>query len=613
MTSNSTSNVTSNPIETILDKKNEKLSVFPVQYNGVWNMYKQQQSAFWLAAEIDFSKDYDDYLKLDDNEKYFIKMILSFFLVADTLVNVNLSECFINEIKILEIVNTYIWQRAVEVIHCCSADTLILTDKGYYFISDKVDTDVNVWNGSEFSSVRVKYTGDQCLTKVILSNGMELECTLEHKWYIKNNFIAGSNEEIITTKNLSIGMIISEYNLPIIEMEDPYNFTNPSYHAYFHDSIEKDSCKPKYFVPINYSIIIRLKWITGLLKRSFYKNNMTILYSPNHKFLLNIQILFTTLKLFVSVEKKEKESCLFIRNNEYDKLIKLIDSYNIDYNDEDIKNLDYYDNDNDSIISIKSIGKVSNKKYPTYCFTEKKKGKAIFNGILTGQSETYSLQVDNLIKDSVEKEEVFDAIKNFSCIKNKISWINKWIETGGSEGCEDRSRPPSSIQRKLVAFVIVEGLFFSGSFCSIFWFKKRGLMPGLCKSNEFISRDEGLHTNFGAHVYSLLDYKLDQKEVHNIFIEGVKIEEEFITSILPCDLLGMNSNLMIQYIKFVADDLMLKLGYEKYYMVSNPFDFMERIGMEGKTNFFESRPTEYQNPCINNKTLNSEFKFDDEF
>jgi len=213
----------------------------------------------------------------------------------------------------------------------------------------------------------------------------------------------------------------------------------------------------------------------------------------------------------------------------------------------------------------------------------------------------------------VEKEEVFDAIKNFSCIKNKISWINKWIETGGSEGCEDRSRPPSSIQRKLVAFVIVEGLFFSGSFCSIFWFKKRGLMPGLCKSNEFISRDEGLHTNFGAHVYSLLDYKLDQKEVHNIFIEGVKIEEEFITSILPCDLLGMNSNLMIQYIKFVADDLMLKLGYEKYYMVSNPFDFMERIGMEGKTNFFESRPTEYQNPCINNKTLNSEFKFDDEF
>ena len=197
-------------------------------------------------------------------------------------------------------------------------------------------------------------------------------------------------------------------------------------------------------------------------------------------------------------------------------------------------------------------------------------------------SEVYSLLIDTYVKNTNEKKELFEAINNFPCIKKKADWAIKWIN-------DNRS----SFATRLIAFACVEGIFFSGAFCSIYWLKKRGIMPGLTFSNELISRDEALHTEFAVLLYSKLHKKLNKKKVNEIIKEAVSIEKEFICDALPCRLISMNSLLMSQYIEFCADRLLLQLGYEKIYNVSCPFDFMEQISIEGKTNFFEKRVGEY--------------------
>lgn len=197
-------------------------------------------------------------------------------------------------------------------------------------------------------------------------------------------------------------------------------------------------------------------------------------------------------------------------------------------------------------------------------------------------SETYSLLIDSYIKEQDEKTKLFKAIDNFPCIKKKADWAIKWIN-------DNRS----SFATRLIAFACVEGIFFSGAFCSIYWMKKRGLMPGLTFSNELISRDEGMHTDFAVLLYSKLNRKLKRSKIYEIVKEAVTIEKEFICEALPCKLIGMNAKLMSQYIEFVADRLILQLGYNKLYNVGNPFDFMEMISIEGKTNFFEKRVSDY--------------------
>jgi ribonucleoside-diphosphate reductase subunit M2 len=215
-------------------------------------------------------------------------------------------------------------------------------------------------------------------------------------------------------------------------------------------------------------------------------------------------------------------------------------------------------------------------------------------------SETYSLLIETYIKDKEEKSKLFNAIENFPCIKKKSDWAQKWIH-------DNRS----SFATRLVAFACVEGIFFSGAFCSIYWLKKRGLMPGLTFSNELISRDEALHCEFAVLLYSKLVKKIDKARIHEIIKEAVEIETEFICEALPCKLIGMNSELMTQYIKFVADRLSTQLGYKKIYGVQNPFDFMELISLEGKTNFFEKRVGEYS---LANKTKSEEvFEFTEDF
>ncbi|GAA0161905.1 reductase [Lithospermum erythrorhizon] len=221
-------------------------------------------------------------------------------------------------------------------------------------------------------------------------------------------------------------------------------------------------------------------------------------------------------------------------------------------------------------------------------------------------SEMYSLLLETYIKDSDEKTRLFRAIETIPCIEKKAKWALRWIDGG------------ESFAERIIAFACVEGIFFSGSFCAIFWLKKRGLMPGLTFSNELISRDEGLHCDFACLLYSLLNNKLSEERVKGIIGDAVEIEREFVCDALPCALVGMNGDMMSEYIKFVADRLLGALGYGKLYNVSNPFDWMELISLQGKTNFFEKRVAEYQKASVMS-SLNANggdshvFKIDEDF
>jgi ribonucleoside-diphosphate reductase beta chain len=204
-------------------------------------------------------------------------------------------------------------------------------------------------------------------------------------------------------------------------------------------------------------------------------------------------------------------------------------------------------------------------------------------------SETYSLLIDTYVKDEKEKNTLFKALENFPAIKQKADWALKWIES------------PSFAER-LIAFAAVEGIFFSGAFCSIFWLKKRGLMPGLTFSNELISRDEGMHCDYAVHLHNNhLVNKVPKERIREILVDALNIERTFITESLPASLIGMNAKLMTQYLEFVTDRLLVELQCEKEYNVSNPFDFMDMISLQGKTNFFEKRVSEYQKAGVLNK------------
>jgi len=216
-------------------------------------------------------------------------------------------------------------------------------------------------------------------------------------------------------------------------------------------------------------------------------------------------------------------------------------------------------------------------------------------------SETYSLLIDQYVKDKDEQQKYFRAIDTIPCITKKAEWAHKFIESS------------DSYAKRLVAFACVEGIFFSGSFCAIYWIKKRGLLPGLTFSNELISRDEGLHTEFAVTLYHKLQNKIDKDTVTEIIQEAVNIEKEFICDALPCSLLGMNSKDMSQYIEFVADRLAVQLGVPKIYKSINPFDFMELISLEGKTNFFEKKVSEYSKPGVGMKAEDMTIRMDEEF
>ena len=217
-------------------------------------------------------------------------------------------------------------------------------------------------------------------------------------------------------------------------------------------------------------------------------------------------------------------------------------------------------------------------------------------------SETYSLLIETYITDPAEKMNILRAIQTIPCVQKKADWALQWIDN-----------QEASFATRLLAFAAVEGIFFSGAFCAIFWLKQRGIMPGLTVSNEFIARDEGLHTDFACLVYSKLVNRLTKQQAHKIIRDAVKIEKQFITKSLPCELIGMNAKLMSQYIEFVADRLLLQLGYPKAYSAANPFSFMERISLENKDNFFEKRVTTYAKAAVGKEAAKMVFATDADF
>lgn len=217
-------------------------------------------------------------------------------------------------------------------------------------------------------------------------------------------------------------------------------------------------------------------------------------------------------------------------------------------------------------------------------------------------SETYSLLIDTYINDPMEKNQLFKAIQTIPCVQKKADWAMTWIDNNDA-----------SFATRLLAFAAVEGIFFSGAFCAIFWLKQRGIMPGLTLSNEFIARDEGLHTEFACLLYSKLVNRLSKQQAHKIIRDAVKIEKQFITKSLPCELIGMNAKLMTQYIEFVADRLLLQLGYPKAYSASNPFSFMENMSLENKDNFFEKRVSTYAKAAVGKDRAAMSFKMDADF
>ncbi len=217
-------------------------------------------------------------------------------------------------------------------------------------------------------------------------------------------------------------------------------------------------------------------------------------------------------------------------------------------------------------------------------------------------SETYSLLIDTYVKDEAEKDDLFNALEVFPAIKKKADWALKWIDS-------------DSFAERLIAFAAVEGIFFSGAFCSIYWLKKRGLMPGLTFSNELISRDEGVHCDFAVHLHNHhLVNKVPKERIRTIIVDALNIEREFITESLPVSLIGMNAGLMTQYLEFVADRLLVELGCDREYNTANPFDFMDMISLQGKTNFFEKKVAEYQKAGVMNTDVEAQkITFDAEF
>ena len=635
--------------EPLLTPNDKRFVMFPIEHDDIWKMYKKQIDCFWRAEEIDLTKDLTDWNRLEKDEQYFISMILAFFAASDGIVLENLALRFMGDVQVSEARAFYGFQIAIENIHCVTGETKILTDKGYYMIEDLENKKVNVWNGEEFSEVEIKYTGDQEIYKVSLSNGMELDCSPGHKWLIQKGdplHPERCHQSEIETVDLNIGDILEKYETPIIEFENKDEFLNPYMHGFFcgdgtycnkypmiylydkkrellphfkYNSVQEYKNrigfyitnyinKEKFTVPINYDKNVRLRWLEGLVDAdgcvnlNSSKDSTSIqLASIHFKFLQDVQLLLTTLGILTNIRlnhKAEKrlmpkndgsgdyayymcKDCyiLYITGKSVNKLIE------IGFSPKRL-NVIYCERLNDTMdvssrIKIVDIQKISENE-STYCFNETLKHRGIFNGILTCQSETYSLLIDTYIKDEENKERLFNAIDTFPCIKKKADWAKKWI-------ADNRS----SFATRLVAFACIEGIFFSGAFCSIFWLKKRGLMPGLTFSNELISRDEALHTEFAILLYTKLQKKINKSRIYEIVREAVEIETEFICEALPCRIIGMNSDLMTQYIQFVADRLCLQLGYDKIYGTANPFPFMELISLESKTNFFEKRVADY--------------------
>lgn len=642
-----------------------RFTPFPIRYPDLWGMYKRAVASFWTTEEVNLAQDVDDWKSLTSDERHFIKHVLAFFAGADGIVMENLQLNFGVEVKVPEARQFYAFQTFNESQHCVAPETLILTDTGYHQIKELNAKQVRVWNGEEWSTTTVQKTGvDQPLLKVELSNGMSLDCTTEHKWFVRKGPRGHpelSHVERVMTKDLEVGDVIAKYQVPLLDVKDPDEFLNPYTHGAFCGdgmycnkypllhlygpkqdllpflevssvNYEPDkarcSCylthkmnKDKFFVPINYSTTTKLRWLEGLCDTDGCVNwnatktatNIQI-SNVNRKFIGDVQLMLTTLGVQAKIATMHEERwatmpdgkggsreywcqkvyVMYITGQAVHSLVQLgFAPHRLQIRTKDIVG-------NPRLIKVERI--VDEERISdTYCFNEPIRHAGVFNGILTGQSEQYGLLIDTLIEDPKERAEVFGAIETMPAVRAKAMWATKWLNPG------------RRFAERLLAFTCVEGILFSGSFCAIFWLKQRGVMPGLGLSNQFISRDEGLHQEFGALVYSYLESPLTQAEAEAIVTEAVDNEKQFITQAIPCRLIGMNSDMMSQYIEFVADRLLTSMGYAPAYKSTNPFPWMELLSLSAKDNFFERFSSEYQKAGIMASAEDQTFGLDGDF
>lgn len=625
----------------------DRYVLFPIRHEDIWKMYKKHQTAFWVAEEVDLSHDVKGWDKLSPDEQHFLKMVLAFFAASDGIVLENLAIRFMKDVQIPEARAFYGFQIAMENVHCCTGDTQVLTYKGYMDLKTLSDQSnpVSIWNGYEYSTVfpqLIESSSD--IMQVTLSNGVVLKCTPDHNWIIRDE---KQTPQKVATKDLKMGDKIYKFNFPdIMEGETlPYAYTNgffsgngtysdgfplirlygekkkliqylrtsPGSHQDFHESsrgiisfyIPTSDMTPKYFVPVNGNMTSKLEWLAGYADaggciNTSARNAKSIqLVSIHKEFLDDIRLMLSTMGVHSSVHMVQtRRTSIMSAGKEGQREYPCQPTYYLYISGCGVAHLQQLGfnphhidlSGGDTIpkfsavnISIEKVELLPQRE-PTYCFTEPKNHTAIFNGVMTGQSETYSLLIDTYIKDKTEQHKLFRALENFPSIQKKAEWARKWMSS------------KLSFAHRLVAFAAIEGIFFSGSFCAIFWLKKRGVkMPGLFMSNEFISRDEGLHTDFACLLYSMIpsERRLTVDVVHQIIAEAVSIEENFITESLPASLVGMNNHLMTQYIQYVADRLLKQLGYPILFGCDNPFEWMLTIALTGKTNFFEKRVTDY--------------------
>lgn len=564
--------------EPLLDPKYDRLVTKPIEkmFEPLWDNYKIQSASFWQASDIDFKDDARDFKELNNDEQQFVKMVLAFFAASDQIVNLNISERFINEIQVLEARICYQFQAAMENIHCVSGDTEILTDTGNIKIGDYVNKNVNVWNGTSFSNVEIVYTGDSVLYLITLSNGLSLKCTPNHKWFINTSNI-GITKEIVYTVDLKIGDKICNYTLPIVvnNIKENLNFIE----KFVHENNGKFLIAEK----LGYKRLITSSTNLFLLKNAQMK-------------LIELGIKSEIDVLSVSRDKRfeiidEIDNTIFILricNNE----LKQLQRFGLSFNNIEIiddNNMDTYDCGYWNCIDELHVSDITllENEHKTYCFTEQINHAGIFNGILTGQSEVYSDMLLNVVEDKEEQHKLFNAFKTIPSIKRISDWAFQWKDSDKSLG------------HRIIAFAIVEGIFFSGAFACIFWLKKqrnngKSFMNGLVKSNEYIARDEGMHVKYACQLYSYIKKRVHFDEVKKIFDEANDISKQFMEEAIQCKLIGMNNDLMNQYINYVSDRLLVMLGYDKIYNATNPFSFMETIGILSKDNFFEKRVTAYQ-------------------
>lgn len=599
--------------EPLLVEKQNRFCLFPIQYPDVWEAYKAHKSMFWTAEEIDFSADKNDWEKLNDDEKYFVEHILAFFAGSDGIVLENLITNFCQEIPVPEVRCFYGFQAMIENIHCVPASTLVLTNKGHVPIRRLFgQRDAFVWNGECFSRVEVRYTGNQQLYRVRLRNGLTLDCTEGHEWLIH-----GVSDRV-ATKDLVSGQQVEPFVYPSNSSMD-YEIiptgaisTDSMYrkglgaaqksHHHDDDEVLPGGGGRSAWIPYQCPDPMKCQWLEGFFdgcdkvyewKRIGFRVRDQQPTSNARHILNHVQVLLVTLGVYAAVERRPQQKTLLYlsrrdlymmsKNDDTPIQFKSVSSMYLQLSAlfvHGTRKKTQWSSDDLVIDSVSSLG---TGLQPTYCFSEPKRHLGMFDGILTGQSEAYSLLIDTFVTDQDRKMTLFNAVNEIPCVASKAQWALRYIDPN-----------TNSFAKRLIAFGVVEGLFFSGAFCAIFWLKERGLMTkSLGKSNEWIARDEGLHLDFAVLLYKHIKNKVPLEEVNAMIRDAVSIEEYFICESLPCSLIGMNQDLMKEYIRYVADRILVQFGYPKIYHAQNHFPFMTKISLEGKTNFFEQRVTEY--------------------